>query len=32
LIVLVFLALDGEPGRNEYGPNPKEPQQAGWTI
>jgi uncharacterized membrane protein YhaH (DUF805 family) len=32
LIVLVFLALDSEPGRNEYGPNPKSPQQAAWII
>jgi uncharacterized membrane protein YhaH (DUF805 family) len=31
LIVLVFLALGSEPGRNEYGPNPKAPQQPAWV-
>jgi uncharacterized membrane protein YhaH (DUF805 family) len=31
LIVLVFLALDSEPGRNQYGPNPKSPQQFAWA-
>jgi len=32
LIVLVFLVLDSEPGRNEYGPNPKSPQQSAWIV
>jgi uncharacterized membrane protein YhaH (DUF805 family) len=30
LILIVFFALDGEPGNNEYGPNPKSPQQPAW--
>jgi uncharacterized membrane protein YhaH (DUF805 family) len=30
LILIVFFALDGEPGANEYGPNPKFPQQPAW--
>jgi uncharacterized membrane protein YhaH (DUF805 family) len=31
LILIVFLAIDGEPGTNEYGPNPKFPQQPAWV-
>jgi uncharacterized membrane protein YhaH (DUF805 family) len=31
LIVLVFLMFDSQPGRNEYGPNPKSPQQPAWA-
>lgn len=30
LIVLVFLMIDSQPGTNEYGPNPKFPQQPAW--
>ena len=29
IILLVFMALDSEPGTNEYGPNPKE---AGYSL
>ena len=29
LVLLVFTVLDSDPDRNEYGPNPKIPGQAG---
>ena len=28
LVLLVFLALPGDPGANQYGPNPKQPEQS----
>jgi uncharacterized membrane protein YhaH (DUF805 family) len=28
IILLVFMCLEGSPGPNRYGPNPKEPNQA----
>jgi uncharacterized membrane protein YhaH (DUF805 family) len=32
VILLVFTVLDGDPDRNEYGPNPKVSGQAGVVI
>jgi uncharacterized membrane protein YhaH (DUF805 family) len=29
IVQIVFLCMDGEPGVNKYGPNPKFPEQAG---
>ena len=31
IVLLVFLVLDGTPGDNRFGPDPKEPQQADPT-
>ena len=30
ILMLVWFATDSEPGPNQYGPNPKEPQPTGY--
>jgi uncharacterized membrane protein YhaH (DUF805 family) len=32
IVLLVFTVLDSDPERNEYGPNPKIPDQVGVVI
>ena len=32
IVLLVFMILDGDPGANKYGPNPKEPALAAPTA
>ena len=30
IVLLIFFCLDGQPGENEYGPNPKETNVVFW--